>query len=88
MDEKGAAKHFYDIETEYKPTLNYVSNKFDLNNLKSDTSECEQQIAKRGEEAVLRYLNSKGIEINIMSKQSLITDKIKRNYILYGDNDE
>ena len=88
IEEDGSIKHFYDLETEYKPTLNYVSNKFDLNNLKSDTPECEQKIAKRGEESVLRYLNSKGIEINIMSKQSLITKKIKRNYVLYGDNNE
>ena len=81
----GSIKHFYDNEPKYKPTLNYVSNKFNLNNLKSDTHECEQQIAKRGEESLLRYLVSKGIEINILTKHSEINSQIKRNYTLYGE---
>jgi|TARA_R100000081_G_scaffold64324_1_gene32809 hypothetical protein len=85
IEEDGTIKHFYDLEPEYKPTMNYVGNKFNLNNLKSDTNECEQQIAKRGEEAVLNYLSSKNIEINVMSKHSLISDKISRNLILYGE---
>lgn len=81
----GSIKHFYDNEPEYKPTLNYVSSKFNLNNLKSDTNECEQQIAKRGEESLLRYLTDKGIEINILTKHSEINSQIKRNYALYGE---
>ena len=81
----GSIRHFYDNEPQYKPTLNYVSNKFNLNNLKSDTNECEQKIAKRGEECLLTYLNSKGIEINILTKHSEINSKIKRNYVLYGE---
>ena len=81
----GSIRHFYDNEPQYKPTLNYVSNKFNLNNLKSDTNECEQKIAKRGEEGLLMYLNSKGIEINILTKHSEINSKIKRNYVLYGE---
>jgi hypothetical protein len=81
----GSIQHFYDNEPEYKPNLNYVSNKFNLNNLKSDTNECEQQIAKRGEESLLIYLNNKGIEINILTKNSDINSSIKRNYVLYGE---
>ena len=65
--------------------MNYVTKKFNLNNLKSDTHECEQQIAKRGEEAILDYLSSKNIEISVMSKNSMITDKIPRNLALYGE---
>ena len=85
IEEDGSIKHFYDIEKQYKPTLNYVSNKFNLKNLKSDTHECEQQIAKRGEESIYNYLSSKNIEINVMSKQSQVTNKISRNLILYGE---
>ena len=85
IEEDGTIKHFYDLEPEYKPTLNYVGKKFNLRNLKSDTNECEQQIAKRGEEALLKYLSSKNIEINVMSKHSQISDKISRNLVLYGE---
>jgi hypothetical protein len=85
IEEDGSIRHFYDIEKEYTPTLNYVTKKFNLNNLKSDTHECEQQIAKRGEEAILDYLSSKNIEISVMSKNSMITDKIPRNLALYGE---
>lgn len=83
IQEDGSIRHFYDIETQFKPTLNYVSNKFNLSNLKSDTVECEQQIAKRGEEKVHNYLLSKGVELEILTKNSAITSKIKRNFILY-----
>lgn len=85
IQEDGSIKHFYDLEPEYKPTLNYVSKKFNLNNLKSDTHECEQQIAKRGEEAIVNYLSSKKIEITVMSKNSTVSDKISRNLVLYGE---
>ena len=81
----GSIKHFYDTETQYKPTMNYVSNKFDLNNLKSDTHECEQQIAKRGEEAILNYLKNCNIEIEILSKSSDVSKSISRNFLLYKD---
>jgi len=81
----GSIKHFYDVETEYKPDINYVSSKFNLNNLKSDTNECEQQIAKKGELSVMRYLKSKNIEIEILTKNSNINDNINRNYVLYGE---
>ena len=67
-------------------TLNYVSNKFNLNNLKSDTKECEQKIAANGEREVFKYLSSKNIEIEILTKNSLVTNEIKRNYVLYGEN--
>jgi hypothetical protein len=87
IQDDGTIKHFYDIEKQYKPTLNYVSNKFNLNNLKSDTGECEQQIAVRGEEEVFKFLSSKNIELEILTKNSTVVDKIKRNYILYGDNE-
>ena len=56
---------FMILKIQYKPTLNYVSNKFNLNNLKSDTGECEQQIAVRGEEEVFKFLSSKNIELEI-----------------------
>jgi hypothetical protein len=85
ITEDGSIRHFYDIEDQYKPTLNYVSNKFNLNNLKSDTNECEQQIAERGEVSVFNYLSSKGIQLEILTKNSTVTDKIKRNYVLYGE---
>lgn len=86
IQEDGSINHFYDIEKQYVPTLNYVSNKFNLNNLKSDTKECEQQIATKGEKAVFKYLLSKNVEIEILTKNSLVTNKIKRNYVLYGEN--
>jgi len=85
IQENGSIRHFYDIEKDYTPTLNYVSDRFDLNNLKSDTTECEQQIAAKGEESVFDYLSSKEIEIEILTKNSLITNKINRNYVLYGE---
>ena len=85
IESDGSIKHFYDIETEYKPTLNYVSKKFNLNNLKSDTSECEQEIAKKGEDRVFDYLSSKKIELQIMTKNSLVTKNFKRNLALYGE---
>ena len=85
IQEDGSIRHFYDIETQYKPTLNYVSNKFNLNNLKSDTTECEQQIAERGETSVLRYFTSKNVDIEILTKNSTVTNEIKRNYVLYGE---
>jgi hypothetical protein len=85
ITDDGSINHFYDIEKQYTPTLNYVSNKFNLNNLKSDTDECEQQIAERGEQDVLRFLNSKNIEIEILTKNSTVTSKITRNYALYGE---
>ena len=84
IEEDGSIKHFYDLEPEYKPTMNYVSNKFNLKNLKSDTHECEQEIAKRGEDAVLNYLNNNDIEVEILTKHSGISDNVKRNYELYN----
>lgn len=85
ITDDGSIRHFYDIEQEHKPTLNYVSNKFDLNNLKSDTNECEQKIAQNGEDAVFNFLSSKGVEVDILTKNSTITSKIKRNNVLYGE---
>ena len=81
----GGIRHFYDIEPLYKPEINYVSNKFNLNNLKSDTNECEQQIAKNGELSVMRYLRSNDVEIEILTKNSTVNDAISRNYVLYGE---
>lgn len=88
IQKDGSIKHFYDLEPQYKPTINYVSNKFDLNNLKSDTAECEQKIAKRGEDHILDYFKTKNIEIEILTKNSAISNSIKRNYILYGEQNE
>ena len=85
IQKDGSINHFYDAEPQYKPTINYVSNKFDLNNLKSDTDECEQKIAKRGEDSILDYFTSIGIEMEILTKTSAISDRIKRNFVLYGE---
>ena len=85
IQDDGTIRHFYDLEPAYKPTMNCASSKFDLNNLKADTNECEQQIACRGEEQILNYLSKKNIEIEILTKNSRITDKIKRNYTLYEE---
>ena len=85
IQDDGSIRHFYDIEPLYKPDINYVSNKFNLNNLKSDTNECEQQIAKNGELSVMRYLRSNDVEIEILTKNSTVNDAIDRNYVLYGE---
>jgi len=84
IDNNGNIKHFYDIEPEYTPNLNYVTDDFNLNNLKSDMNECEQQIGKLGELQILEYFNKKGVDIEILTKNSSVSDKIKRNNILYN----
>jgi len=86
MRENGSIEHFYDHEPQYTPTMNYVSphtNKFNLNNLKSDTDKCERDIGQSGEERLAEYLTENNIELEILTKNSTITDKIKRNYVLY-----
>lgn len=84
INENGNIKHFYDLEPEYRPTLNYVSEDFNLKNLKSDLDECEQEIGKRGEEQVFKYLSEKGIEVEILTDKSSVFSGIKRNLVLYG----
>ncbi len=84
--ENGSIEHFYDSEPEYTPTINYVSphtNKFNLYDLKSDTNECERDIGQSAEDRIVQYLAENNIEMEILTKNSTITDKIKRNYVLY-----
>jgi len=85
IEKDGSINHFYDSEPEFKPTLNYISENFNVNNLKSDMDECEQQIGQKGEQGILKYLAEKEIEIEILTKNSLITEKISRNYVLYNN---
>tara|TARA_B100000700_G_C15046456_1_gene858198 strand:+ start:1729 stop:2589 length:861 start_codon:yes stop_codon:yes gene_type:complete len=83
IDEKGYIKHFYDLEPQYMPNLNYVSEKFDVNNLKSDMEQCEQQIGKLGELQILEYFKQKNMTIEILTKNSSVHTQIPRNNILY-----
>ena len=84
LEEDGSIEHFYDIEPKYTPNLNYVRRSYDLKNLKSDMKQCEQEIGQMGELAILKHLRDNGVEIEILTKNSLITKKINRNYILYN----
>lgn len=83
LNEEGKIKHFYDIETDYKPTMNYVSDDFDMKNLKADLTEHEQEIGQKSEIDLTNYLKSNNINIEILSKMSNINSYVDRNFVLY-----
>ena len=85
LDNNGNIKHFYDVEKIYSPEMNFVTDDFDMKNLKSDLPEHEQQIAQRSEIDLTNYLKSNNIEIEILTKNSNINSCVGRNFALYGE---
>tara|TARA_R100001129_G_C5315323_1_gene246236 strand:+ start:62 stop:919 length:858 start_codon:yes stop_codon:yes gene_type:complete len=85
LDQNGNIKHFYDIEESYKPTMNYVTDDFDMNNLKADLPEHEQEIGQRSEIHLTKYLEYNNIDIEILTKNSNINSYVNRNFVLYEE---
>lgn len=85
LDNKGNIKHFYDIEKIYSPEMNFVTDDFDMKNLKSDLPEHEQEIGQRSEIHLTSYLKSNNIDIEILTKNSNINSCVNRNFVLYGE---
>jgi len=83
LDNNGNIKHFYDIEKKYSPEMNFVTDDFDMKNLKSDLPEHEQEIGQRSEIHLTNYLKSNNIDIEILTKNSNINSQINRNFIFY-----
>jgi len=83
LDKKGNIKHFYDVEKKYRPMMNCVTDDFDLNNLKADLQEHEQQIGTNAQARLYEYFVESGCQPEILTKNSSINSSFPRNDILY-----
>lgn len=84
LDSSGKIKHFYDIEKKYRPIMNYVSDDFNMNNLKSDLNEHEQEIGKKALKDMHNYFTKNNCKPEILTKNSSIDTCFFRNDILYS----
>lgn len=83
LNSKGNIKHFYDVEKQYRPMMNRVTDRFDLNNLKSDLNEHEQEIGKKAQKDMLDYFLKNNCTPRILTKNSSVHSSFIRNEALY-----
>tara|TARA_R100000734_G_C3318006_1_gene111691 strand:+ start:1450 stop:2295 length:846 start_codon:yes stop_codon:yes gene_type:complete len=81
LNNQGKLDYAYKIENKHKPNLNAIKESLDCRILKSDTSKDECSLITESELDILEYFNKKQIEVSILSKNSEIDKKFKREQI-------